>query len=207
VTSSTEERLAEGGARKGRPRDERIDRRITSAALEALAEDGFERFCVEGVAQRAEVAKTTIYRRFPTRDDLLAGALERLNEDLGSRRRNGSTRDQLLEALGAVRRAPGSLRGQILMHAAAEGERDPALAAFVHERVLAPRHALLRELIDSGIASGDLRPDIDPEAVIPVLVGPMLYLGMWRMRDGVRSIPDEDVVDLIIRGLTRATDS
>ncbi len=93
------------------------------------------------------------------------------------------------------------------MHAAAEGERDPALAAFVHERVLAPRHASLRELIQSGIDSGEFRPDIDPNALIPVLVGPMMYLGMWRMRDEVRSILDEDVVDLIIRGLTRATDS
>jgi len=207
VRSSVQERAGDSGARKGRPRDERIDRGITDAALETLAEDGFERFCVEAVAQRAGVAKTTVYRRFPSRDHLLAGALERLNEDLGLRRRSGSTRDQLLAALGAIRLAPGTLRGQILMHAAAEGERDPALAAFVHDRVLAPRHASLRELIQGGIDSGEFRPDIDAAALIPVLVGPMLYLGMWRMRDEVRSIPDEDVVDLIIRGLTRATDS
>lgn len=207
MTASAQDHVHESRVRKGRPRDERIDAGITTAALETLAENGFERFCVEDVAQRAGVAKTTIYRRFPTRDDLLAGALERLNDDLVTRERSGSIREQLVAALGSIRRAPGTMRGQILMHAAAEGERDPGLAAFVHERVLAPRHAALRELIQHGIDAGELRPGIDPDAVIAVLVGPMLYLGMWRMRDEVGAIPDERVVDLLLSGLTRASDS
>ena len=69
-------------ARTGRPRDERIDRDITTTALAVLAETGFAGFSVAEVASRAGVAKTTVYRRYPTSDDLIAATLERLNDDL-----------------------------------------------------------------------------------------------------------------------------
>ena len=69
-------------ARKGRPRDERIDLEITSAALDVLAESGFVRFSIAEVVELTGVAKTTIYRRFATRDDLIASALDRLNDYL-----------------------------------------------------------------------------------------------------------------------------
>ena len=167
------------GARKGRPRDERIDQDITRAALEVLADVGFDRFSVEAVAQRARVAKTTVYRRFPNREELIAGALERLNDDLPAEPPTGDVRRQLVEVLDAIRRrTPDSARGRILMHAVGEGAREPALAELVHERVLAPRRRLLRAVIQNGIDSGELRSDIDADVIIPMLVGPMLYLGM-----------------------------
>ncbi len=200
-----------GGAvagRKGRPRDERIDADITSAALQVLADGGFDRFSVEAVAVRAGVAKTTVYRRFPHREELIITALERLNDDLPSAPPRGSVRDQLVEVLDAIRRrTPQSAKGRILMHAVGEGAREPALAALVHDRVLAPRRQLIRAIIEGGVASGELRPDLDPDVVIPILVGPMLYLGMWRMCEAVNSVSVEDAVDLIMTGLTRANGS
>ncbi len=194
--------------RRGRPRDERIDNDILSAALDELAENGFARFSVEAVAMRAGVAKTSIYRRFPTRDDLVAGALNRLNDDLPLNVPTGSVRRQLIMVLGGIRRrSPESQRGRILRHASAESGRDPALAELVHHRVLAPRRMVLRRIIESGIASGELKADIDLDAVIPVLVGPMLYLGMWHTTEAMRSVTVESVVDLVLSGLTRASDS
>lgn len=205
--SSVQERVGDGGARKGRPRDERIDDEITTAALDVLADDGFDRFSVEAVASRCGVAKTTVYRRFPTRDGLVAGALGRLNDDLAARAADGPWREQLNAVLTAIRRAPGSTRGRILMHAAAEGARDPALAELVHDRVLAPRQAVLRTIIRQGMDSGDLREDLDVDAVVPLLVGPMLHLGTWRMCRTSQAVDVEAVVDLLLTGLTRASDS
>jgi AcrR family transcriptional regulator len=194
--------------RKGRPRDARIDEEITAAALAVLSESGFDGFCVEQVVSRAGVAKTTVYRRFPTREVLLAGALERLNDDLPPPPQPGPVRDRLIEVLGSVRRrTPGSIRGRILMHAAAEGFRDPGLADLVQARVLAPRRQLLRDVISDGIDSGELRDDVDMDALIPVLVGPMLYLGMWSMTAAAQSVTVESVVDIVLSGLTRASDS
>jgi AcrR family transcriptional regulator len=194
--------------RKGRPRDERIDVEITSAALDLLATEGFDRFTVEAVAARAGVAKTTVYRRFPTRNDLIVGALLRLNDEIPPPPVAGPVRDRLVLVLrGIRRRTTESVRGRILMQAISEGQRDPDLAALVHQRVLAPRRQVLRDIIADGIASGELRPDVDVDTVVPVLVGPMLYLGMWSGATITQGVTVESVVDLVLSGLTRASDS
>lgn len=194
--------------RKGRPRDERIDREITDAALSVLSDVGFERFSVEEVAQRAGVAKTTVYRRFPTRNELIIGALERLNDDLPPPPASGSVRERLIEVLSGVReRVTTSVRGRILMQVTGESLRDPALVELVHRRVMAPRRQRIRDVICAGQASGELRADIDPDVVLPLLVGPMFYLGMWSASAAAREVPTESIVDMVLSGLTRATDS
>lgn len=188
--------------RKGRPRDERIDREITEVALAVLAEDGFDGFCVERVAQRARVAKTTVYRRFPKRNELIVGALERLNDDLPGPPGPGPVRARLIEVLGGVRRRTGSsLGGRILIQAAAEGVRDPALADLVQTRVLTPRRRILRGIVADAVEAGELRDDIDVDALIPLLVGPMLYLGMWSMTQAARDVSVEAVIDTLLAGL------
>lgn len=193
-------------SRIGRPRDGRIDHAITVAALEVIAESGFEGVRVEVVAQRAGVAKTTVYRRFPTRNELVVGALERLNDDLPSPPPPGPVRQRLVVALEAVRRrTSASVRGRILMHTAAEGSCDSELADLVQSRVLGPRRALLQSIITDGVDTGELRADIDMDAVLPILVGPMLYLGMWGRF--ATDVSVESVVDIVLTGLTRATDS
>ncbi len=194
--------------RKGRPRDERIDEDITAAALDLLSTEGFDRFSVEAVAARAGVAKTTVYRRFPTRNDLIVGALLRLNDELPPPPAAGPIRERLVEALhGIRRRTTESVRGRILMQVVSEGLRDPALADLVHQRVLAPRRQVLRDIIADGMASGELRADVEVDTVVPVLVGPMLYLGMWGGSAVTKGVTVESVVDLVLSGLTRATDS
>ena len=198
-------RLDPASSRKGRPRDERIDREVTSAALLVLADTGFTGFSVAEVAARTGVAKTTIYRRFPTRDDLILGALERLNDDLPETPGPGTVRDQLIETLeGIRRRALDSARGRILMQVMGEGGCEPALAALVQERVLAPRRRLLSGIVERGIASGELRPDLDLSTAIPVLVGPMVYLGMWHSAPEAQQVSVANVVDLLMAGMTRA---
>jgi AcrR family transcriptional regulator len=192
--------------RKGRPRDERLDGQISAAAIAVLADGGFDRFSVEEVACRAGVAKTTIYRRFSCRSELMAAALDRLAEDPVPDLAPGTARQQLTTILDSIRRStPDSPRGRILMHAMASD--DPRLAEVVYARVVTPRSDLLRRVIVAGMASGELRSDLDVDAVIPTLVGPMMYLGLWRMRDTVQRVSVDDVLDLIMNGLTRASDS
>ena len=202
MTATADEGTA---VRKGRPRDERIDEQIAAAALDVLAEVGFERFSVEQVAQRAGVAKTTVYRRFPCRNDLVIGALLRTNDTLPEAPPPGPVRDRLVHVLGGVRRRTvDSVRGRVFMRVVSEGHSQPGLAEVMHERVLEPRRRVLRELLADGIASGELRADLDPDAVIPVLVGPMLYLGLWDEVSAQRAVTVESVVDTVLSGLTIA---
>lgn len=196
-----------GSAPRGRRRDTQADGTILSVAESVLAERGFIGFTVEEVSGRSGIAKTTIYRRFPSRDDLIVGVLESINAELPTTYPGGTLRDRIVALLTAVRGAPQTQRGQILLHAAAEGARQPEIAALVHDRILRPRHDLLREVISEGITRGDLREDVDLDVVVSCLVGPALHLGMWGRQAGTERVPTEVVADLILRGLTPATDS
>ena len=63
--------VAAGGAQRGRPRSQEADRAILTAAAELLAERGLAAMSIEEVAARAGVGKTTIYRRWPSKIDLV----------------------------------------------------------------------------------------------------------------------------------------
>jgi len=190
------------GGRPGRPRDERIDQQITTAALQVLAEVGFERFSVEQVAAQAGVAKTTLYRRFPCRDDLVVGALMRMNDALPEPPPPGPVRDRLIGLLAGIRRrTASSVSGRVFMRVITEGHSQPGLAAVIQERVLEPRRQVLRDVLSDGVAAGELRAGLDPDTVIPVLVGPMLYLGIWDAMPGQGAVTVEAVVDAVLAGL------
>ncbi|MCH9020821.1 MAG: helix-turn-helix transcriptional regulator, partial [Proteobacteria bacterium] len=62
---------------RGRPRDPEADRAILQATIELLAEIGFSAMSIEGVAARSGVAKTTIYRRFDSKLELVLNAMNR----------------------------------------------------------------------------------------------------------------------------------
>src|SRR5215469_4158725 len=69
------------GGRRGRPRDSAVDSRVLDAAWDLLHAKGFAGLTVDEVAERAGTAKTTVYRRWPTKDHLavaLADSLDRL---------------------------------------------------------------------------------------------------------------------------------
>ena len=67
--------------------------------------------------------------------------------------------------------------------------------------MLEPRRQVLRDVLADGVAAGELREGLDPDTVIPVLVGPMLYLGMWDAMPGQGAVTVEAVVDAVLAGL------
>ena len=69
-----EEAAAKG---PGRPRDPEADRAILEATIEILGEEGYEGLSIEGVAARAGVGKTTIYRRWTSKAELVVAAIQR----------------------------------------------------------------------------------------------------------------------------------
>ena len=184
---------------KGRPRDCRIDDAVVDAAVETLAAVGFGRFSVEEVAARAGVAKTTIYRQFAGRDALLAAALQRLNDELPPVPDMGQVRERLHAALDAVRSSCSTSRGPILDHANASG--DPQVMTLVHDLVLEPRRRILVQIIDEGIASGELRSDLDSHAAVACLVGPMLFLRAWGRFGRELDQPVDRILGLVLEGI------
>jgi AcrR family transcriptional regulator len=161
--------------RIGRPREERVDRAIIAAALDLMAEFGISELRMDQVAERAGVGKAAIYRRFQSKDEMVAAAISDLVSEIAVPD-SGSTRTDLValmrEAVVLYRK---SIAGKLMPSLVDAMRRDQSLARVVREDFLAGRRAALQQVLDRGIARGDLRAELDVELTLDVLAGPLFY--------------------------------
>ncbi len=158
----------------GRPRDPDLDDAILDATISLLAQEGFARMSIEQVAVRAGVGKPTIYRRWPSKVDLVIAALSRRGAER-SLSSEGSVRQRLTrlieELCASVLKEPAK---SVLAALVAEIPRDPELASAVREAFLVKRQESVFALLREGVANGQLRADLDPELASDALVGPIM---------------------------------
>ena len=150
--------MNEAPASRGRPRDAEVDRRILAATFRQLVAD-------------AGVAKTTIYRRYPTKAGLAVAALSvevpfpapppELDARAALERFVHTALTMLIES-GAIR-----VLGSLLV----EEAREPGLLDTFRARLLAPRRELVEQMLRRGIERGEIRPDIDPFIVTEMIAG------------------------------------
>ena len=149
---------------------------ILDATRELLAESGVRRLTVEGVAARAGVAKTTIYRHWRSKDELALTVLIDMVEQVVAVPDLDETRAELVAFVdGAVRILGSTLMGRVMQGLVSDLAVDPELARAFRERVVAVRIAEVRRLVERGIERGDLRPDMDRELAHELLFGPIYY--------------------------------
>ena len=196
----------------GRPRDQRADRAILSATLELMAEHGVDGLRTDDVADRARVGKATIYRRYRSKEELVSAAVGALVSEIivpaeGSTRVEGSTREDLLALMrGAIDVYSGSLAGGLMPSLVAAMRTSPELARTVREGFVAGRRAALREVLERGVARGDLRSDLDFELALDVLGGPLFYR-LLITGGPIDERLAQGVVELILHGFAPQTKS
>ena len=176
------------------PRILRSRRAILEAALAELAERGYGGFAIDGVATRAGVARSTIYRHWPDRTALIADAIDALNVQPEAGPADAESPRERISALlhhlsDAMRTSPVSACLPALIDGA---ERDGALRRL-HHRYSDRRRAALVAAIAAAIEAGDLRDDIDPELAATALAGAIIYR---RLMTG-RPLPADEVDPLI----------
>jgi AcrR family transcriptional regulator len=201
---SSETRQSAAPRSIGRPRDERADRAILSAALELMATDGVYELRMDDVAARAGVGKATIYRRYRSKEELVGAAVGTFVSEIEIPD-TGSTREDLLTLMrAAVRVYSRDLEAGLMPGLVNAMRRDPELAQSVREGFLASRRGTLTVVLDRAVARGDLRPDLDVELALDVLGGPLFYrllITGGRIDDALA----EGVADLILRGFAPPT--
>ena len=149
-----------------------------AAALRSLAEDGYQAMTMESVAERAGVGKPTLYRRHATKANLVAAALVSVGEATETAQ-GGEARAALRSLMGAAAAAiaaTGALT--VLGSLLAEERHDPQLVEVFRRSVFRPRKMRVERVVADGIASGRLRPDVDPEVVSALLFGGLLARAM-----------------------------
>ncbi len=158
-------------AARGRPRHPDTDRAILSATFRQLVELGYGGLSVEAVAAAAGVAKTTLYRRYPTKRDLVIAALESgtaFVPPIDVKDTRAAFAAFVRQAIGAMVET-GAIR--ILGSLLVEEGREPDLLDVFRRRLLDPRRAMVTDLIQRGVARGDVRPDVDPLIVTEMIAG------------------------------------
>jgi AcrR family transcriptional regulator len=173
----------------GRPRCDVTRKAVLAAAYDLLAEGGLSRFTIEGVAARSGVARSTIYRWWPSKGALaMEGFLEATAADLALPASESVIAD-LQASLRLFARLVRGKAGRIIRCIIAEGQGDPeTIDAFLTGFVI-PRRAELRAVVERGIECGELRADLDVEMALYSLFAP-LYQRML-LNEGV----DDDWVD------------
>jgi AcrR family transcriptional regulator len=187
----------------GRPRSERADRAIIDATLALLVEEGgVVGVTIEAVAARACVGKTTIYRRWPNKEALIIEALASLKEP-DPELAGVSVRDDLVSLARALGVEKGDKRrvGVYWSVFGRGGDKHPELHRRFMRDVVEPRREVMREVLRRGIETGELRPDIDVDLVMVIIIGAIVQRATAY---GAGPVPDdfaEQVVDTALRGL------
>lgn len=157
------------------PRIQRTRDAVLPATLSVLAERGFANFTMEGVAEAAGVAKSTVYRYWPTKLALLRDALEGLNRQPEAEFEAGPARERielLLEHLAAA--LSDSLLSACIPALIEAAEHHPEVAEFLHQ-YSGRRRSALTAVIRKGIEEGELPAHLDPELAALALSGAIFY--------------------------------
>ena len=191
--------------RRRRPggRTARVRAAVIAATLAELAESGYSSLSLERVAQRAGVHKTTLYRRWGTREDLV---LEAMLEQVAlhvSVPDTGSLRTDLLElALTAADNSSSPEVAAMARAVVAEAPHDGRLAA-ANRRFWAERLALDAVIVERAIERGEVAAGIEPRRVIESVIGP-IHLRLLLTGEPVDREFVSGIVDTVIDGIAAA---
>jgi AcrR family transcriptional regulator len=178
---------------RGRPRDPETDDRITQAAAQLLLQRGFDRTTVDDVAARAGVGKATVYRRWPSKEDLAVAAMETLYSAEMPEPDTGSIRSDLAASYRSVLTFMNTPEGAAFLRTSiAESVRDDRIAAL-HRASTERREAQTRATFERAIARGEVRPDIDVDSAVQWLGGLLATRAITH-----RPMPSVDDVDALV---------
>jgi AcrR family transcriptional regulator len=161
--------------RLGRPRSSEADQAILDATVALFADRGYEGLTIEAVAEQAGVAKSTIYRRYTDKADLLLAAVECSTDGESASPDTGSLADDLYLIAQQLRRVLTTTdAGKTLPATIAAMARHPALAE-AHQAFLSRRRQAALAAVERGIARGDVAEHSDPDLLVDMVAGPIFY--------------------------------
>jgi AcrR family transcriptional regulator len=158
------------------PRIERSRELVLAAAVDLLREVGYGSLTIEAVAARSGVAKSTIYRQWSGKAQMVADAFVRAHGyDSPLLPPPGPVRDRVVAVLRAMIADMGSTdRLACLMPALIDAAERSDEIAEMTRRIAEEKNARLRMVLDEGVERGELPPGLDTTALADALVGPIL---------------------------------
>ena len=162
---------------RGRPRSEAAEshQAVMDAVYAFLKEHSVRELTMEGIAERANVGKPTIYKWWPTKAALVMAVLqERLvpkPEPISAM----TAEEAIWARMHRLVRAFNGMFGKILADLIAEGQNDPGLLSELYEKHLGPRREALVAEIERGKQAGEFYAEVDADLLVDSLFGPIYY--------------------------------
>jgi AcrR family transcriptional regulator len=192
-----------------RKRGAALEDAIRAAAFDELTEVGYTAFSVESVAARARTGKASIYRRWPTKADLVFDSLctelptpaqcgleEELPPDV-------STVEALRQVAAKIASIMQSPAGHVMRAIKCEALADPELAHAIDERFQAPRRAAMLELLQRGVERGEVRADAVTPVVADVLPA-ILTFRIIMQREALTEGQIREIIDQVLIPVVQA---
>jgi AcrR family transcriptional regulator len=178
------------------PRSERVRQLVLDTTAELVAEVGVERTTIDEIASRSGVAKTTIYRHFPSKQVLVVEAVHACTH-IPAVTDTGSLRDDLISCFSGMTKASYEGRlGDMMLSLMDAAQRDPELGRLVRAQA-EQRRRFATSVIERAVSRGELAEDIDVDLLVTLLSGPLVYTKLVR-RQRVTEELVASVVDSVL---------
>lgn len=188
----------------GRPRSEATSQAILDAVLDLIAEQGsFLTLSMEAVAARSGASKATIYRRWSTKEEMVAAAVDSIKSPVHLDLPHVSARDDLLRLGRSIRTSLSEKEQRILKVITFEGAANPELREH-QQRHMARRREAGRDVFRYWVERGELRDDIDIGISAAMFTNTILMIMVYDHFPDLKS-PDvvERVLDHLLPGIER----
>ncbi|MFE0703679.1 TetR/AcrR family transcriptional regulator [Streptomyces sp. NPDC058872] len=174
-----------------------LERAILEAALDQLGSVGWSGLTMEGVAVGAQTGKAAVYRRWPSKEDLVADALQAGLPTLDEAPDRGRVREDLYELCRSIRDVMYSKPGFALRAVLHECDHEAAerFHGLITTGIVEPFKRLFRDVIRRGIARGEVRSDALDDLVLDVIPAMMMYRSKVCGSEWV----DDEIADVIDR--------
>jgi AcrR family transcriptional regulator len=154
----------------GRPRDPDIDQAVIAVAQRHLADRGYDAMSLAAVAEEAGTTRQALYRRWPGKADLATAAIAAMSE-AAARPETDDPFVDLVAELTAFHRGVSRPNGVSMVGTMLQDSVDPELRRLYRERLVAPRRARLRRILERAVAAGLVDPSADLEYAVAACTG------------------------------------
>jgi AcrR family transcriptional regulator len=182
----------------GRPRDSSRNVAIEKAAIELLREVGYEQISVESVACRAQVSKTTIYRRWKNKAELVADAVHHYAFCKAPVIDTGSLRGDLIEVISEKVKTMKSADGQLIAGLLAAARTDSDLAGILSQSLAGYASTAHLAIFDRAIVRGEISSRNRPEIIMELTPAVISYRIFMTHQSVSRKYIEHFVDDVLI---------